>query len=229
MIVISLAGNSSRFFNSGYDLVKYKLPINNKTVIEYILSYVPKSEKLLLILNSKFSDSDYFNKVLSELEFLYFKIVEISETKGQLDSVVKGLMLSLDFYNITESITIYNGDTIRKIHNWTNFPGDGYIETFISSGNHWSFVDKIGSVNIVKEKEKISDYCSSGLYYFKSARIIFDNIDKYLCENLSTELYIAPFYNTLISQKFDIRSGLVSKKSFIFCGTPVEYENSILP
>ena len=39
MIIITLAGDSSRFFQSGYKTVKYKLPLGNSTVLEEIIKY----------------------------------------------------------------------------------------------------------------------------------------------------------------------------------------------
>ena len=54
MIVITLAGDSSRFFTAGYTIVKYKLPFSDATVIESILNYIPRTEKLLIVLNRKF-------------------------------------------------------------------------------------------------------------------------------------------------------------------------------
>jgi dTDP-glucose pyrophosphorylase len=227
MLIITLAGSSNRFFKAGYKIVKYKLPFKKSTVIENILSYIPPNIKLLIILNKKFDDFEFLNNILIVNNFKNFKIVEINDTLGQLESVFNGLLEAKNFVNNSDSVTIFNGDTIRKLNNWENFDGEGAIETFITEGDHWSFVDKIGDVSVVKEKNRISNYCSTGLYYFKNVMMILDNYENYLSVAMENELYVAPFYNFLIEQNINIKSFLVEKNNFIFCGTPVEYQDSI--
>ncbi len=226
MIVITLAGASSRFFSEGYSVVKYKLEFNGCSIIENILSYIPRSEKILLILNEKFNDYLYIESILYKLGFSKFKVIQISDTKGQLETLYLSLTTVNGFIENNEEIVVFNGDTIRALSKWADFPKNGYIEVFQAKGNHWSFVDKIGLVENVTEKVRISDYCSSGLYVFQNKSLILDNYQKYISEVL-TELYIAPFYQYLIYHKYQIYSGLVPSDSFIFCGTPSEYEKSL--
>jgi dTDP-glucose pyrophosphorylase len=225
MIILTLAGNSTRFFNNGYNIIKYKLLLGEKTIIESILDYLPKGSKLIVIINEKFNDFIFFDNLLTKMNFKDFKIIELKDTLGQLDTVFKGLKLCSNFFKKNDSVVVYNGDTIRKNYNWNIFPGDGYIEVFNSDGDHWSFVDKIGRVGLVTEKKRISSFCSSGLYYFNSAAILMDNIEDYI-KTINSEIYIAPFYNYLIAKGLSVHSGLVSKNEFIFCGTPDEYEVS---
>ena len=227
MILITLAGESSRFFNVGFSDVKYKLKFGTVSIIYSILEYIPRNEKLLIVLNKKFNDYDFMLNLLNSMNFQQFKIVEISKTRGQFETVLKSLTESNSFWNNFETITIYNGDTVRKIKNWNFDNCDGYIEVFESEGNHWSFVDNIGKVHIVTEKKRISPYCSSGLYFFKHIKCILDFGEEYINE-LQGESYIAPFYNKLISKGFQIQSGLELKSNFIFCGTPEEYQNSLI-
>jgi hypothetical protein len=228
MIVITLAGLAKRFFDEGYTIVKYKLPYNNTNVIESIFSYLPKDEKLLLILNKQFNDYSYFNFFLKKEGFLNFHIVQIDSTRGQYETVELGLNLCQNFWTPNERMTIYNGDTIRKRKEWFYNDCDGYIEVFLSDGNHWSFVDKIGIVKKVVEKNRISDYCSSGLYYFRTIDFFLRYKELYFLEKIGlSEFFIAPYYNILIENSFKICSGLVNKTDFVFCGTPQEYLKSI--
>jgi dTDP-glucose pyrophosphorylase len=225
MILITLAGNSSRFFNEGYNEVKYKLLLNGKSIIQAILEYVPRHEKILVVLNKKFDDKLYITSLLTELSFNEFKVVEISETRGQFESVIFALKASQEFWNENDPIAIYNGDTIRKIDKWTFNNLDGYIEVFESEGEHWSFVDVIGKIGLVTEKSRISAYCSSGFYFFSHVKLVLQHHEEYLINNLN-EYFIAPYYNLLLKKGYNIESGLVDKDKFIFCGTPGEYIDS---
>ena len=91
-IIIPLAGDSSRFFNAGYSMVKYKLPIfNAKPVLWHILSYIDRESKLLIVLNAKFNDKTWANNLLIDLGFAHFEIVEVEKTDGQLTTVDLGI------------------------------------------------------------------------------------------------------------------------------------------
>ncbi len=227
MIVITLAGDASRFFAAGFTTVKYKLPFHATTVIESILSFIPREEKLLIVLNRKFGDVAYFTELLQSMKFSNYRAVELDNTRGQFESVIKGLEAAPDFWLGNEFLTIFNGDTIRRSTDWCFNDCDGYIEVFEAEGTHWSFVDAIGSVTRVTEKERISAFCSSGLYFFKTIDMVLDNMDTYFAST-DKEIYIAPFYNFLIKKGYHVRSGLLEKETFIFCGTPGEYERSLV-
>jgi hypothetical protein len=226
MILITLAGESSRFFSAGFSDVKYKLKFGSECVIHAILDYIPRKEKLLIALNKKFNDYDFFFNLLNKMAFEQFKIIEITSTKGQFETVLNSLSHSNSYWDELETLTIYNGDTIRKIPKWTFDNCDGYIEVFESEGSHWSFVDKIGRVNLVTEKNRISPYCSSGLYYFKNIKYVIDFGKDYIDEEIG-ESYIAPFYNKLINKGLNIQSEVELINKFIFCGTPEEYNSAI--
>lgn len=226
MIVITLAGEAKRFFDAGYTVVKYKLPYGDSTVIENIFNYLPKEKKILLVINKKFNDYSFFVEILKKLKFNKYFVVEIDGSNGQYESVELGLNNSRGFWTGQDPITIYNGDTIRRSYNWNYSECDGYIEVFIADGDHWSFVNKIGKVNEVVEKERISPYCSSGLYYFRTVDLFLRYKDLYYAKKFK-EFYIAPYYNLLINNNLFIKSGLVEKNNFIFCGTPIEYEQAL--
>ena len=229
MIVLTLAGDSKRFFEVGFTDVKYKLVYNGKYILESILDYISREKKILIVTNEKFKDESFCNELLGKMGFENFRVVEIQNTKGQLETLINGLLKSKDFYDYEEALTVFNGDTIRKSKLWDGFEGDGYIEVFESEGSHWSFVDKIGKVNRVVEKNRISNFCSSGLYYFKKVSMVLNNYEEYKNTSIQeAELFIAPFYNFLIKKNLNIYSSKLELKSFVFCGTPSEYYNSIL-
>jgi len=222
-IVIPLAGNASRFFDSGYTNVKYKLPLfNMKPILWHILSHINRKFKLVIVANSKFNDKSWLNNLLSTLEFKHFEIVEVSETDGQLTTVKLGILNSKITDNYDELI-VYNGDTVRHIPFDFDFhESDGLIEVFNQDGDHWSFVDQIGKVNKVSEKRRISNFCSTGLYGFKTINLFLKFSDK--VKLINNEKFIAPIYNELIRENLKVTSFLSHWSNFTLCGTPEEYE-----
>ena len=76
------------------------------------------------------------------------------------------------------------------------------------------------------EKKQISNYCSTGLYYFKDSKKFIDSYETYIKScNGKIEHYIAPLYNIMISNGDEIHIDIISKNSIKFCGTPKECED----
>lgn len=223
MVVLTLAGNSRRFFDKDYSVVKYKLPYKGDFIISQILKYIPKSENLVIVLNVKFNDYEFINQILKKNKFSNYKIIELKTTKGQLETVFKALN-SLDF-NQDEKLTVFNGDTIRKSKNWNDFEGDGCIEVFNGEGEHWSFIDNLYDVSYVIEKKRISNHCSSGLYFFKSIKIFLQNYSTY--DTQKKELFVSEYYNHLIHLGLKIKGKLIDIEKLVFLGTPDEYEQVV--
>ncbi|MNI62637.1 hypothetical protein D3C73_1179670 [compost metagenome] len=76
------------------------------------------------------------------------------------------------------------------------------------------------------EKERVSNFCSDGLYYFKSKNM-FEKIFLDAVENDETvkgEFYVAPLYNKLIRSGGVVKYEKIDTSKIDFCGTPEEYE-----
>lgn len=226
MIVLSLAGNSNRFFIAGYTTVKYLLPLQGKPVILHILNWIPRDIKILIVLNEKYNDVVFIKNLLNSLSFRNFRVVEVDDTLGQSDTVYRGLCACPDFWVEQEELIIFNGDTIRKSVTWNFGMFGNYIEVFKGQGTHWSFVDDLGLVQRVEEKVRISEYCSDGLYTFESIMVFLRFFELYK-KKLTSELYVAPIYNLMIIDGYAVHSGVIDQENLVFCGTPDEYERAV--
>ncbi|HBL5393555.1 TPA: glycosyltransferase family 2 protein [Enterobacter hormaechei] len=241
MIVIPMAGLSSRFLNAGYKKPKYMLEAHGKTLfshsVESFSSYF-ECEKFLFIIRDVYNTDIFVEHQAKQLGILDFEIVTLTEeTRGQAETVALGLEKLRDKSNLNDdcSITIFNIDTFRPNFKYPDLTilGDGYLEVFIGSGDNWSFAKpKIeGSTIVIKtaEKNPISDLCCTGLYYFKSLAQYLDAYYDYFNKPESDwekgELYVAPLYNNLISKSKEVHYNLISRESVVFCGIPEEYED----
>lgn len=230
MFVIPMAGLSSRFFNAGYDKPKYQLKIQNESLFSWSVRTFEKyfdTDKFLFIYRDIDNTKEFLEKELSKLKIKDYYLVCLShETLGQADTVYQGL----EYIPFNEEVYIFNIDS--KIINfekpeWVD-NCDGYLEVFEGEGDHWSFIltdDSNTKVVRTTEKERISNLCSDGLYYFRSKSLfqkIFYNakINKNTVKN---EYYIAPLYNDLIKENAIVLYEIVSKDRILFCGTPEEY------
>lgn len=231
MFIIPMAGLSSRFFKAGYTKPKYQLDLNGETVFAWSVRSFEryfKTDKFIFIYRDVFDTKAFLEQEMVKLGITDYELVCLpAETLGQADTVYQGLKNVSD----DEEIYIFNIDS-RIVDfvkpEWVE-QCDGYLEVFRGEGDHWSFAlaeEHSNRVIRTTEKERISDLCSDGLYYFKH-KSIFEELFLNAKENNITsknEYYIAPLYNHLISQQAVVFYDLIANNRILFCGTPNEYQ-----
>lgn len=233
LFIIPMAGLSSRFFKAGYQKPKYQLQLGDKTVFEWSVSSFKayfKTDRFLFIMRDCYQTPDFAKSMIEKMGITDATIVVLSnKTQGQADTVYQGLQ-HIDYQG---DLIIFNIDSCRYNYQKTTWYDqcDGYLEVFNGIGEHWSFIEPaIDHIHVVRttEKQKISNYCSNGIYIFKS-RADFEKA--FFCAQQSKknndELYIAPLYNQLIQAGKDIRYHLVTSDDIDFCGTPEEYQQIV--
>ncbi len=226
-----MAGKSSRFFKAGFDKPKHQLTLNDQYVFDLAVESFAeffKTELFLFILQDTYQTLEFVEQRIKALgiEQALIHVLD-NDTMGQAHTVYLGI----DNPDIDdeEPLFIFNIDTFHHNFIKPDFVDqvDGYLEVFKGEGDHWSFVaiDADGVVTHTAEKERISEYCSNGLYYFKSKKLFMQMFDDAVKQKLMVkgEYYIAPMYNLLIKQGCLIRQSLVELEAMSFCGTPDEY------
>ncbi|ABL98318.1 glycosyltransferase family 2 protein [Shewanella amazonensis] len=234
MIVIPMAGLSSRFFNAGYTQPKYMLDAGGMPLFDHaLLSFAAYfgTTPFLFIVRDLYDTAAFVKTRCKALGIKDFKIVALEQpTRGQAETVYLGLTDVAD----TEPLTIFNIDTFRP--GFTLPPiadtADGYLEVFKGEGSNWSYAKPADakSTRVVQttEKQPISDLCSTGLYYFRQTadfRLAYETeAARPASEWQKQELYIAPLYNHLIARGKNIHYHLIDASDVIFCGVPEEYQ-----
>lgn len=230
MQIIPIAGKGNRFKIAGYKTAKYLLPFKGKPIIEHILYYFDRNNSTLLISNKNDKNKTKLNETLEKMGFTDFEVIEIGDTDGQLTSVIKGVKKS-KYRNYNGPFWIYNGDTIRKkaLPNnlFEKISCEGYIEVFKESGDHWSFVDSLGLISRVTEKDRISEYCSTGLYGFRELQRIIKYVDEGSVLKLKNELYVSGIFENILNEGLKVWAFESNRNDFLLCGTPEEYNKVI--
>ncbi len=84
----------------------------------------------------------------------------------------------------------------------------GIISVTDMPGDNWSFarIDKTGQVVEVAEKVRISDYASTGLYYFTSGREFVEAADEMIrnVERTQGEYYVMSVYEKYIQRRWRV-------------------------
>lgn len=234
-IIITMAGLGSRFRKVGYTCPKYMIEAKGKTLFEWsmdsLLEYNGYASKYVFVVRKE-DDSTSF--IYEKCKKYNIKNIEIIELENMTDGQATTCMLAMPYCNMDDSIMVYNIDTYVEPGElkYEDISGDGYIPCFHASGDHWSFakLDKSGNVIEVREKERISDNCTLGAYYFSTARLYSKLYNEYYEDNNNiekNEKYIAPLYNYMVKKGMKVTISIVDEEKVHVLGTPEELKEFI--
>jgi len=229
MICIPMAGGSTRFYEAGYLIPKFQLEVEKVSLFRLALLSFSKyfeTETFLFIVNRKSNSLAFVESELKTLRIKNYLIVQLdNDTRGQADTVALGLKSRIVDEN--EHLLIFNIDTIRPNFQYPkHFPNFPWLEAFIAEGEHWSFVDpnpNSDEVSRVVEKQRISNFCSTGIYFFPTIKDYLDIFYLYETSLQNMELYVAPLYQLLIDQGRVVKYSLIHSQDIFLAGTPSEF------
>lgn len=226
-VIITMAGDGTRFKNAGIRKEKYRLQVQNRTMFEWAMRSLKQffDEEFIFVIREDHNAREFVSDRCADLGIEKYNIVELKErTSGQATTA-----LAADKYvKSTDSVAIYNIDTYVEEGNLSpsDLRGDGCIPVFGAEGDSWSFakVDNDGNVTAVSEKEPISDLASLGLYHFDEWKYFVKAFDIAASgvESEYGERYIAPLYNELIDRGHRVTVDRVPAEDVHILGTPAD-------
>lgn len=235
--IFPMGGLSKRFTDAGYTVPKFMLDLHGFTVFEHaVIGFqLYFQQHTFVFAFRKDPETEAFVKekcMHMGIPEENIRIVNLHEpTSGQAETV--WIAVREAALLPSEPIIIFNIDSFQSDFVLpTGFDlnsTDGYLEVFVGEGDHWSFVQPGADCIVIRvtEKERVSEFCSTGLYYFKRAldfnRAFENTLDVELSDLQGGERYVAPLYNELIAERKSVKYHLVSTSSVTFCGTPDEY------
>jgi NDP-sugar pyrophosphorylase family protein len=238
-VIIPMSGMSSRFSRAGYQLPKYLLEVDDKTVIEHIINLYPKDSEFIFVVNDKHSENTNILEVLDSLCENGKKVVIPSHKKGPVYTV-SHVFDEIDdeeqvVVNYCDFSMYWDYSSFENFVNETECDGcvicyTGFHPHMLGSDNYaFCKVDGENRVLEVREKQpftddKMSEYASTGTYYFKKGKYVKKYFSMMMDNdvNLNGEYYVSLIYNLLY------RDGL---ESFVFevphmlqWGTPLDLD-----
>lgn len=226
-IIITMAGLGTRFQREGYTKPKYEILAKGKTLFRWSLISLKKflnDENEIIFITLKSNNSKSF----IESQMIYFKnikwkMIELDlVTKGQAETV----MYCEKFLNPLNPILIYNIDTYVNPDyiKPSDYNFKSWIPYFKTNKKNFSFIEvnEEGKVINVKEKEKISNMASVGLYGFESFESFKLIYSEFYRQKDNNERYIAPMYNLLIAMGKEIEICSIPESEVNILGTPEE-------
>ena len=232
-IVIPMAGQGKRFKDAGISKPKFMIEVENKTLFEWSLNSLPVeiSRKIIFICLEEhekgFGVSKFIKNIMEEkYPKINYEVIYLEKTTGgQVETVLRAKQL----IHHENPLIIYNIDTHfistrlkSKILTLKNQNIDGMLGCFTSDDINLSFVEvnEKGLVKRVREKEKISNLASTGLYIFSNGKQFVEAAETMIKNDLKVkdEFFVSEIYNILIKlgKKFEIDIA----EEFIPFGTP---------
>jgi NDP-sugar pyrophosphorylase family protein len=237
-VIIPMSGMSSRFSVAGYQLPKYLLEIDGKTVINHIVDLYPKDSEFIFIVNDKnVKDTDIINHLENICKNKKIFVIP-SHKKGPVFTVSK-IFDQIDddeqvVVNYCDFSMYWDYDDFEKFVNETQCDGCVVCYTgfhpHMLGGDNYAFCKVDGNKILeIREKQpftdnKMSEYASTGTYYFKKGKYIKKYFKQMMDEdiNLSGEYYVSLIYNFLCSD--NLNSLVYEVPHMLQWGTPLDLD-----
>jgi NDP-sugar pyrophosphorylase family protein len=226
-IVMPMAGRGSRFAQIGIDTPKPLIPVRGKPMYAWATDGLPLSlaKRLIFIcLAEHLAERALEHDIRSRYADYEPIIVALDHvTEGQACTV----LCARPHIDNDEPLLIFNADTYavsplaEALAAWPPEVA-GALDVFHAPGDKWSFAraDASGRVLETAEKRRISDWATTGLYYFRRGADFVRHAEAMIAadDRSNREFYVAPVYNRLIAAGADIRINPVDQVWVL--GTP---------
>ena len=230
-VVVAMAGMGSRL--SGEALPKPLVEVAGKPIFAWSTGWASTMSDANFVVvaleehEAKFSIKKRLARYLPQAECLLIPEV----TAGQLCTV----LCAADLLDPSKPLLIAPCDTM--IEGPLPIPASlslsdseaqprGLISVASMPGDRWSFADCDADWNVsrVTEKERISDWASTGLYYFSDTAAFLRDANAMVDENERTggEFYVMPLYNRMLARGESVKA--VPVKRMHDLGTPEALE-----
>jgi dTDP-glucose pyrophosphorylase len=205
-VLIPMAGKGSRFAEAGYVLPKPLIDVDGRPMIEAVIENLGSNLNYIFVVQSDHVKRFGLDEVLKK-KSPNCKIVEINEvTEGAACTV----LLAQKEIDNDEPLLIANSDQYLEWNRLTpDASVDGKIVTFKSKDPNCSYIkERAGVVIECREKEKISDIATVGLYYWSKGSDFVKYAKQMIKKDIrvSGEFYVCPVYNEAIADGKTIKS-----------------------
>lgn len=207
-VIVPMAGRGSRFAGSRYDRPKPLIDVAGRPMVAWALDSLQGIDYSTLIFIALQEHERQFQVTarLRQIAGDDARIMLIDDvTEGQLCTV----LAVREWLDAPEDVLIAGADTLVVSSLGAEIAGRppdvrGIISVADMPGDRWSFArtDAYGSVVEVAEKVRISDYASTGLYYFASGHEFLDAADELIAGQVKArgEYYVIPVYQQYIAR-----------------------------
>jgi dTDP-glucose pyrophosphorylase len=230
-VIITMAGRGQRFRDRGFAVPKYEIVTRGKSLFEWSMmslqAFLPVAENVIYLTREEDKAAPFLARASADLGIARHAVIELDAvTDGQARTAALAAPAVVD---PGAPMLVYNIDT--HVRPGAMRPdqarGDGWIPCFPGLGEGWSFarVDGQNRVMEMREKKRISNHATVGLYWFSSFSLYQELFESFYADSKNEERgekYIAPMYNQLIGQGREVFIDALPLDAIIPLGTPDE-------
>ena len=238
-IIIPMSGIGKRFIDTGYNLPKFLIEVENKPVIEHIINLFPNETKFTFICNDEHLKNTNITNILKKIkkDCNIFE-VSVNNRKGPVDAVLQASKLIEDDEEIIISYcdygTKWDYNEFKNIIKNKNVDGAiacyrGFHPHMLGTDNYAFVKEKDNYMIEIQEKKpftdnKMNEYASNGTYYFKSGFIVKKYFKKLidLNQSINNEFYVSMVYNLMKLDNLNILIFEIEK--MLQWGTPKDLQ-----
>jgi dTDP-glucose pyrophosphorylase len=217
-IVMPMAGRGSRFAQIGIRTPKPLIPVRGKPMYAWATEGLPLqlARRLIFIcLDEHLTDLALAADIRSRYRAYDPVIIALDHvTEGQACTV----LTAREYIDNDDPLVIFNADTFCRTSlgaALAALPAEvaGVLDVFRAPGDKWSFAKVDGQMRVQEtaEKRRISEWATTGLYYFRRGSEFVRHADAMVSAGTreNNEFYVAPLYNRLIAAGADVRANPV--------------------
>ena len=225
-LLVPIAGKGQRFIDSGHNMPKPLIMVDNKQIIDWsFLSIDPKEYQITFVVRQDHIDNFGIDSILIQK---FGDSINIIATPTITRGTVESCLLAEKYIDNDNPLVIYTLD----VHFQPKFyvkdidkSIDGMILTFKDNSTSYSYVQLDENQRVIKTAEKnvISENAAVGIYYFSKGSTFVRHGKNMIENNLhltNNEFYVCPIYNLMIEEGSYIVNKSVDKMYLM--GTPEE-------
>jgi len=228
-VVVPMAGAGSRFAKEGFDKPKPLIDVRGKPMIQVVMENLKVTNcRFIFIVQQEHYIKYNLQQILTSLAPNCVIIQSDGLTEGPACSV----LLAKEYINNDNPLFMANSDQYlewdaQEFIDEMMQPGiDGGLSVFLMTApdNKWSFAkaDENGFVLQVAEKRKISDYATTGIYFWKRGKDFVRQAENMITLNIrvNNEFYVAPVYDEGLKERQRFKVSVCKK--FWGLGVPAD-------
>lgn len=233
-IVIPMAGKSSRFFDAGFTVPKFLLPLSTKqngiSMIQGAVDSLHMEGQLIFIVqrdHCMFGIDSFLKEKYPDCIVLYLE----RYTGGCVESVYEAAKAYINndtplVISNCDQYLEWNSDEFLRICGQPNV--DGCVLTYFAdtTKNSYCTVDNNDKCILFKEKEVISPHSLVGVHYWKKGSDFVASAEHMIENNVrdAGEYYVSTSYNYLVNQgKHITLCPMRNNETYHTIGTPETY------
>ena len=221
-LVLPMAGESRRFLRQGFDRPKWALEIAGVSMLERSLqTALSLAEPSQIVLVALTSHQRWIEPIIRRIP----KGITLDYLGEARNGQALSVFAHTNTANPKSELIVWNCDSwIRPGSIQTTIWGKNALVCAKLTGDAWSFARVIDGLRVVQtaEKQRISDWCSLGMYSFSSVQD-FNRLVGGVATN-DHEVYIAPLYNEVIRRGQSVWMSPIEAQDCSVYGTPQDLE-----